>query len=369
MAVIAGGVLWSNVLAYSDATLAPRSRMVELQHIGRLVAGKGPTFVNMYEAYADRHFLRAGAPVEPAEYRPVTLPLRSGAVLTKSAWANLDSFPLSTLFPYRSIVTQRSPVESRPPSIYSLVWQGNYYQLWQRPEPAPETIIEHIPYGEPNTHPYCGNSQNGLTMPVCPITPVAIPSCPQLLGFGRRAAGLGAHLVAYQRAIPTFTYGDQVLWPGAWFDEPSSKSLVATTPGTAVGHIAIPSSQRYEVFLGGGFGRGFEVRVDGQKIGSVKDQLSGYLTYSPVGVVYLTAGVHKFEYVYPHADLSPGDAETLGNGEFAPDGRFTSLSAVVLQPLDYPPSELISVAPAQARTLCERPLEWVELVRGSAGGP
>jgi hypothetical protein len=367
--IIGGGVLWSNVLAYSDTTIAPHGRMVELQHIGRLVAGKGPTFVNFYEAYADRHFLRAGAPVEPAEYRPVTLPTRSGAVLTKSAWANLDAFPLSTLLPYRSIVTMRSPVESRPPSIYSLVWKGTYYELWQRPEPAPETIIEHIPYGEPNTHPYCGNSQFGASEPVCSLNPVAIPSCPQLQSFGRKARGEGAHLVAYQRAIPTFTYGDQVLWPASWLDEQASHTLTATTPGTAVGHIAIPSSQTYEMFLGGAFGRGFEVRVDGRKLGRVKDQLSGFIAYIPVGRVYLTAGVHTFEYVYPHADLTPGNGETLGSGEFAPDGRFTSLSAVLLQPLQYPPSELISVAPSEATRLCGRPLEWVELVKGGTSAP
>ena len=133
IAALAGGVLWSNALAYHDVTLAPRAPLAELQHIGKLVAGNGPTFVNEYEVYADRHFLREGAPVEPAEYRNVTLPLRDGVSLTESAWADLDSFPLSTLEPYRSIVTRRSPVESRPPSTYQLVWQGRYYQLWRRP--------------------------------------------------------------------------------------------------------------------------------------------------------------------------------------------------------------------------------------------
>ena len=69
IAALAGGVLWSNALAYHDVTLAPRAPLAELQHIGELLAGKGPTFVNEYEVYADRHFLREGAPVEPAEYR------------------------------------------------------------------------------------------------------------------------------------------------------------------------------------------------------------------------------------------------------------------------------------------------------------
>jgi len=41
-------------------------------------------------------------------HAPVTRPLRGGAALTKRAGADLDSFPLSTLEPYCSIVTRRS---------------------------------------------------------------------------------------------------------------------------------------------------------------------------------------------------------------------------------------------------------------------
>jgi hypothetical protein len=368
MLIIAVGVFWSNVLAYRDVTLAPRARLLELQHVGRLVAGEGPTFVNEYEAYADRHFLRAGAPVEPAELRPVTVPLRNGVALTKSAWANLDAFPLSTLLPYRSIVTRRSPAESRPPSIYRLVWQGRYYQLWQRPEPAPATILAHIPYGEENTRPYCGNASGGASQPLCALNPVAVPSCPQLLGFARTASRENAHLVAYQRAEPTTAYGDDVLWPGAWIHESESRSLTPTTPGTAVGHIVVPSSQSYELFLGGDFGRGFEVRVDGRKVGTVKNQISPFASFIPVADVSLPKGAHTFEYTYPRADLSPGAAETLATGEYASDVRFTTLAAVLLQPLQYPPSALLSVSPARARSLCGRPLEWVELVRGGASG-
>ena len=60
-----------------------------------MVGGHGPTFFNEYEIYGDRHFLRAGAPVEPAEYRDrASLPTLGNAVLTKPAWANIDSFGL-----------------------------------------------------------------------------------------------------------------------------------------------------------------------------------------------------------------------------------------------------------------------------------
>ncbi len=299
--VLAGGVVWSNVLAYTDVTLAPRARLTELQHIGQLVAGKGPTFVNQYEVYADRHFLRAGAPVEPAEYRIPDLALHDGIILTKSAAADLDSFPLSTLEPYRSLVIERSPVESRPPSSFQLVWQGSYYELWQRPAHPSTRVLAHIPLGESNTLPYCGVAQNGPTRFPCSIDPVAVPACSQVKELGREASSDHATLLAYQRPRPIVARGDQTLWPGRWIYDAPEHTLTATTPGTAVSHIAVASGQRYELWLGGSFGRGFEVSVDGHSVGRVKDELYAVAGYVHIVNIFLSPGVHTFALTYPHA--------------------------------------------------------------------
>jgi hypothetical protein len=350
-----GGVLWSNVLAYHEVTLAPRPRLAELQHIGGLVAGKGPTLINEYEIYADRHFLREGAPTEPAEYREASLPLRDGEVLTKDGAANLDSFPLSTLFPYRSIVVRRSPVNSRPPSIYHLVWQGRYYELWQRAEEPAQTILEHIPYGDSNTIAYCGEAQRGPSEPLCAIEPVALnPYCPQIRGFGRQALRQNAHLVAYTRPAPIVVRADDSLWPAAWIHAPAEHTLTATTPATLVAHIAVVSPQSYELWLGGSFARGFVVHVDGERVGAVKDQLSNIDGYVHIGNLFLAPGVHTFAITYPHANLTPGSGVS----------GFDTLSAIALQPRERPPSELIEVPGTQASTLCGRPLDWIEIVRG-----
>jgi hypothetical protein len=319
MAVLLGGVLWSNILGYGDATLAPRARLAELQHIGTLVAGKGPTFINAYEIYADRHFLRAGAPVEPAEYRIPGLPLRDGAVLTKAAAADIDSFPLSTLEPYRSIVTPRMPAESRPPSMYKQVWQGTYYQLWQRPAQPQARVIEHVPLGESNSLPYCGNAQEGANRPLCSINPVATPACSEILMLARRAEREHARLVAYQRPAPIVARGDQTLWPG------------------------------------GSFSRGFHVTVDGRRVGGVKDELASIDEYVRVAKIFLTPGVHTFGLTYPRANLTPGSAEN----------QLTSLDAIALEPEQSPASELISASPARASELCGRSLDWIEIVTAS----
>ena len=183
---LSGGVLYSNFLQYQGATLAPRPRLAELQRISELVAGHGPVFMNEYEIYATRHFLRDGQTEEPSEYREPKLPLRNGVTLTKGSWADIDSFPLTTLLPYRSIVTRNSPVESRPPSVYKLVWQGEYYDLWQRPDPATATILEHIPYGESNLHPYCGSASHEREEPLAPSTPWRRRRVPRLKASRKR---------------------------------------------------------------------------------------------------------------------------------------------------------------------------------------
>jgi len=355
LAIIGGGVLWSNVLAYHDALLAPRAPLAELEHIGGMVAGKGPTFINDYEIYADRHFLREGAPIEPAEYRSVLLPLRDGAWLSKAAWADLDSFPLSTIEPYRSIVLARSPAESRPPSIYRLVWRGRDYELWQRPAHPSRRILEHVPLGESNTLPYCGVAPGRAVQALCSTDPVAIPPCAQVRALARLASSEHAELVAYQRSAPIVARGDQTVWPAGWGQNKEAHSLYPTVPGTAVTHIRVSGDQSYELWLDGSFARGFRVSVDGHEVGRVKDDASVFQTYAHVADVFLEPGVHTFEVNYPHADLTPGSG----------DNAWTLLSAIALEPQEKAASELITVSPGEAGELCERSLDWIEVVAGA----
>jgi hypothetical protein len=337
MAALIGGVLWSNILAYHDVTLAPRQRLAEVKHIGELVAGKGPTFINEYEKYAEGHFLRNGVPIQMS---------KQGVQIGHLEVGELDSFPLSRLEPYRSIVTRRSPVESRPPSIYRLVWQGRYYQLWQRPAQPATRILTHIPLGEP----------------------AATPACARIQSLGRQALREQAQLVAYARPAPIVVRADQSLWPAGWLHVPAEHSLYPTTPGSAISHIAVANSQTYHLWLDGSFGRGFEVSVDGSRLGTVKDELSVLGAYVHLADVFLAAGVHTFVFTYPHSNLTPGsgDDDPLPSTE-AQRGRksFTSLSTIALEP-QSPASALISAPAGQATQLCGRALNWIELVRASS---
>ncbi len=353
--VLAGGVLWSNALGYGHATLAPREALAELVHINGLLTGKGPTFVNVYEPYADRHFLRAGAPVDPAEYRYQSLPTEDGAILTKAAAADIDSFPLSTLEPFPSLVTPNWPSESRPPSSYALVWKGIEYSLWERKPNRTQRILEHVPLGESVRLPYCGHAENGSYKPLCPTSPVGTPPCPQIEALGRKALAENGLLLAYQRPAPIVARGDQTLWPAKWLHYSAEHTLVPTTPGRAVSHIALASGERYELWLGGAFSRGFEVSVDGHSVGSVKNQLRGIGGYAHVADMYLKPGVHTITLTYPSANLTPGSAEN----------ELTSLTAISLEPMQHPATEMLSVVPSEASLLCGRPLDWIEIVTAS----
>ena len=119
-----------------------------------------------------------------------------------------------------------------------------------------------------------------------------------------------AELVAYQRPAPIVARGDQTLWPASWVHDIGEHTLMPTTPGQAVSHIAVASAQSYELWLGGSFSRGFDVSVDGRDVGTVKDELSSINGYVHVTNVFLAAGVHTFVLTYPHADLTPGAART-----------------------------------------------------------
>jgi hypothetical protein len=142
-------------------------------------------------------------------------------------------------------------------------------------------------------------------------------------------------------------------WPEGWFHAPQEHTLTPTKPGTAISHIQVASPQSYELWLAGSFGRGFEVSVDGEHVGTVKNQLLAFEGYMPVADMFLAPGVHAFEFTYPHSNLAPGSGL----------GEFTFISAIALEPQQSPPREMLTVPPAQAKNLCGRTLDWIEIVR------
>jgi len=353
--LIAGGVLWSNTVGYLNATLAPTGPLSDLAQIGGLVRGEGPTFVDDFNVYADRYFLRAGDPVDPAEPDPVPLPLTDGTLLMTPAVADLDSFPVSTLSRYRSIVTTSSPTASRPSSLYHLRWTGRYYELWQRAARPAEQVLAHIASGDSATIPYCGAARRpdgtpAAVQPICGVQPVGIATCPEVRAIAAYAKRNQAEVVAAERPPNIYARGNQVERPPSWGVTPAAESITALDPGVASAQFRLVAPARYTLWLGGSFDRGFDVAVDGRGVGRVRNHLS--MGYAPVGDLALSAGLHTLTLSHPGTSLAPGSGDDAG----------TTLAAIVLGPIPAR-DRLATLTPQTATKLCGTSVDWIEVVK------
>jgi hypothetical protein len=313
---VAGGVLWSNVLAYHDVTIAPYGQLSELEQIGQRFAGQGPALINEYEPYGARHFLRAMDPESPSELRVRVVPMLNGQPLGKGGYADLDQFQLPGLLIYRTIVIRTSPVASRPPAPYKLVYNGRWYQAWQRPVTLTRPLLGAIPLG---------NS----------VDPTAVPSCRQVLQFARGVPANGL-LAAVARPSPTVASVPSPLPNGN-----TSAAFDVTTPGL------------YEVWLGGSFVRQLTTYVDGRRIGSAREVLTEGGGWTPLGTVRLDVSAHHVTLSYGGAELSPGSGGGGPAGPFFPVGPLAITPVTGGLPVTY-------VQPSDARSLCGKPWDWIE---------
>jgi hypothetical protein len=340
--VITVGVLWTNVEAYRGVKLAPRTRFAELAAIGSRFSGQGPAFYSLSEEFAV-HFLRAEAPTDPAFQLPTQhpgLPARATLYSQREPWdLNELSAPYVEKFPL--LVLGRSPLISRPPANYELAYRGRFYEVWRRT--ATPQVLEHLPLG------------SGLY-------PAAVPPCATVMALAARASGARARLAYVPRAplsvlLPTRARHPRYFEPFTRepsAHEPYTLEEYALNPrrgGTIAGTVTLPSSGRYGAWLEGPFSKPVEVWIDGRRIAAESHQLGALSPFVQMANVELSAGAHALSIVVPGEDLAPG--ERASNQTIGP---------LVLAP--SPHSEaVVEVEPAQARSLCGRPLEWIEIVR------
>jgi hypothetical protein len=314
------GVLWGNALAYGHVTLAPYGQLSELSYIGQRFAGQGPTMVNENTPYAGRHFLRLMDPESPSDIRRRPVLLRTGGEVPTGGYADLDQFQIASLLVYRTIVIRTGPVASRPPYPYRLIYNGPYYQVWQRPASLPRPIIDSIPLGDS-------------------LNPVAVPSCTQVARLAREVGPTGL-LAAAQRPAAIGTNTPPYLNEGK-----TTKTFTADSPGV------------YYFWLGGSISGHLTTTVDGRQIGSTHEVLNEPGGFILLGKARLTAGVHHFTLDYSSGGLAPGSA-----GPSIADPAFTVGPLVASHPPGNVP--VIYVPPSDYRSLCGRPWDWVEALGG-----
>ena len=328
--LIAAGVLWSNALAYHEVNLAPRDRHEELADIGKQIDGEGPTLMTEYEPYGVRHFLRKGDAEGASELRRRRIYLRSGRELDKLEVADLDELALQNVLVYRTIVLRRSPVSSRPPSVYQRVRTGRYYDVWQRAPGSERSVLDHLPLGD-GEHA---------------TAPAPCARVQDLAGLARTQGGV---LAVARRPAPDTA---ELSAPAGtdWRSDPAMRgAVIPRGPAHEKSELVIPVGGRYDVFVRGSYRGRLRVSVDGQRIDSERHRLSHAGQYEPLGTVSLEAGRHDVAVDYATGWLWPGaGGQEAGLGPL----YFARRSAPAVR----------RVAPARAKTLCGSSLDWVEVV-------
>jgi len=309
--LVAGGVLWSNVLAYGGADLAPYGQLHELQQIGNRFAGEGPALMTEYNPYGARHFLRKLDGEGVSELRNRSIPLRGGGEVEKGYAADTDELEPSGLFEFRTLVLRRSPVRSRPPVPYRLAWRGRYYEVWQRPEGETTPPGEFLPLGSESE-------------------PAAVPSCKEVETLGQATLALSPHarLLAARHA-PVFD--------------------------ATKGPFEVPRSGAHTAWLGGSVRGSVELFVDGRKVGEARHELENEGSFIELGQIHLDAGHHTAELRFGGADLHPGS----GGFPRPPTGP------LLFAPSDEESGELVAVPAGEAERLCDKRWDWIQAIAPS----
>jgi hypothetical protein len=305
------------VLQYHDAWLAPRDQLAELSEIGERFAGDAPALMTEYQPYGARHFLRRLDPEAASELRARQVALRDGRLLDKGQSANLDEFADDAVRVYRTLVLRRSPLESRPPSDYELLWRGRWYEAWQRPVSSTTTILEHMPLGEARQ-------------------PGSVPECRDVLRLAS-VAGRGGRLAAVERT------------PVIVADLPTGRPSGA---GTTDISVSVPKAGRYELWLAGSFRDTIDLLVDGRQVGSRRNRLDHDGQYTPFGLIELTPGHHTVTLRFSGSDFRPGSG-----------GAVFPVGPLVLSTATAADGQVTVVPAARARELCGKRLDWIEALR------
>jgi hypothetical protein len=139
--------------------------------------------------------------------------------------------------------------------------------------------------------------------------------------------------------------------PG-WADAPDGIALY--TPGEISLPVEVPGGGRWRIWLKGEFGREVTVSVDGEEIGGVSYESGNEGNYAEPMEADLTAGTHRLKISRGGGSPAPGDATP------------SRLSAVVLEPEPArEPPVVETIPPSQWRDLCDRNVDWIEVVSSS----
>jgi hypothetical protein len=261
---LAAGAVCSDAAQYHSSNLAPTARYEELASIdrsfrvdrARAPAHRGPTLFTDFDEYS-MYVLRdldVGGP--DFVYPPPALAALAGGYGRPVA---LQRASASALVPYRLIVTRRDPSAPPPPPAYALVWEGAYYQVWERGAPA------------------AGASHSGAR---------ALARASSIVHVGLRAA---RH-------------------PRGWGRQHAGWAM--RRPGALSASFALPRAGAWTLWLQGQFMPSVDISVDGRRVAGIAGQLAGNSlvpdTATPIPL-RLSGGPHVLGVARGGFSLAPGN--------------------------------------------------------------
>jgi hypothetical protein len=332
--VLAGGIVASDAMQYHSSNLAPTARYDEMASLNRRFAGQGPTLFTDFDEYAlyQLRDLDVGGPnfIYPPPRLLGSLAANGGGVdPSHGAVVDLNRLPPADLAAYPLIITRRDPTATRPPSAYTLIWQGTYYQAWRR-RPSARPAIVHL--GLSGASPIgCSRVERLAQIAVSHRARLVAASSPDVVGVSLR----------------------RTHHPSSWSDR--RVGLVMQGPGRLSTEFALPHGGVWDLWLKGQIMRPVRVSVDGRPLGSVGGQLSGNSLNPNVMAPFslaLSAGTHRLSITRGGFSLAPGNGgwAILGGIFLTPDGRAGR-------------DALESVPAADWRSLCGHAYDWIEAVR------
>ena len=231
---------------------------------------------------------------------------------------------------YRTLVLRRNPRQSRPPSPYTRVWQGDYYEVWQRePDYNSADLI---------VHKACGAGYQ----------PATVPNCAVIQGVANQAGADGTVIAAVRKPNAV---ADLPEFPADWVPDPVNLTLTPLSDGTASGSVTVPETGRYQVWVGGSARGKVSVEIAGQDAGSARGMLNNNAQFIKLGERDFSAGSQPVSMTYEKgSDLRP-----------ATGGYPFGIGPVILEPVGDP--SIVRTTPADAQEICGRSLDWIEAIR------
>ncbi|MBI3430313.1 MAG: hypothetical protein HY050_09745 [Actinobacteria bacterium] len=326
------GVLVSDSYTYKNVALAPYRQTQDLKTIGELFAGQGPALMTEYSDFGPEYFLRKLDAEGVGLLRVRSLAMRDGTIPAQGASAGIDLFTNKTIDYFNLLVLRKSPIGSRPPMNYRLVWSGERFTVWKKTGIG-VVIKDTLPLGT-NFSPY------------------RVPTCDEVSNFLSKRSDGDIVFTAYRDPVylVDFAKGDL---PSKWRPiVPYTAGIAKYGPGGFARDISVPESRNYDISIAGTFYGRMRLDIDGVQVysGSTIIELNSFLAVH-LKKIYLSAGAHVLSVVVDSPTLMPGTdtPSVLGpifiSTQFAGDVKVERVSE------------------SQVNQLCKRNLDWIAIAR------